>query len=102
LCATVLKAFGLPVAACRPWQFEDMGHWSSNASTVPGGPFLKVTSGLFACPRKTCARPRAFPRCQGTPGVAAAVRLQLPQDFPLPLADSILGGLQDAAHQLTA
>lgn len=24
LCAMVLKAYGLPVAACRPWQFEDM------------------------------------------------------------------------------
>jgi serine/threonine-protein kinase HipA len=37
-----------------------------------------------------------------TPNVVAAVRQQLPQDFPLPLADSILGGLQDAAHQLAA
>lgn len=36
------------------------------------------------------------------PEVVAAVRQQLPQDFPLPLADSILGGLQDAANRLAA
>ncbi len=35
-----------------------------------------------------------------TPAVVAAVRQQLPPDFPLPLADSILGGLQDAANRL--
>ena len=37
-----------------------------------------------------------------TPEVVAAVRQQLPPDFPLPLADSILGGLQDAASRLAA
>jgi serine/threonine-protein kinase HipA len=37
-----------------------------------------------------------------TPGVVAAARRQLPQGFPLPLADSILGGLQDAANELAA
>jgi serine/threonine-protein kinase HipA len=37
-----------------------------------------------------------------TPAVVAAVRQQLPQNFPLPLADSILGGLQDAANKLAA
>lgn len=37
-----------------------------------------------------------------TPEVVAAVRQQLPQEFPLPLADSILGGLQDAANKLSA
>lgn len=37
-----------------------------------------------------------------TPGVVAAVRQQLPQDFPLAMADSILGGLQDAANRLAA
>ena len=35
-----------------------------------------------------------------TPDVVAAVRQQLPPGFPLPMADSILGGLQDAAKQL--
>lgn len=37
-----------------------------------------------------------------TPSVVATVRQQLPQDFPVPLADSILGGLQDAASKLAA
>jgi serine/threonine-protein kinase HipA len=37
-----------------------------------------------------------------TPEVVVAVRQQLPQDFPLLLADSILGGLQDAADRLAA
>ena len=37
-----------------------------------------------------------------TPEVVAAVRQQLPQDFPLPLDDSILGGLQDAANKLAS
>lgn len=35
-----------------------------------------------------------------TPGVMAAVRAQLPADFPNQVADSILGGLRDAAHKL--
>ena len=35
-----------------------------------------------------------------TPRVVAAVREELPRDFPEPLADSILDGLQDAAHRL--
>jgi serine/threonine-protein kinase HipA len=37
-----------------------------------------------------------------TPEVVAAVRQQLPPDFPLPLSESILGGLQDAADRLAA
>lgn len=35
-----------------------------------------------------------------TPGVVAAVRAKLPADFPEQVADSILGGLQDAADRL--
>lgn len=35
-----------------------------------------------------------------TPQAVAEVRKQLPENFPLQLADSILGGLQDAAKQL--
>lgn len=37
-----------------------------------------------------------------TPAVVAAVRSALPADFPGQVADSILGGLQDAAHRLGA
>jgi serine/threonine-protein kinase HipA len=37
-----------------------------------------------------------------TPSVVAAVRSQLPQGFPMRVADSILGGLQDAANRLAA
>ncbi|SHM09404.1 type II toxin-antitoxin system HipA family toxin [Rhizobacter sp. OV335] len=37
-----------------------------------------------------------------TPRVVDAVRAQLPGDFPEGLADSILGGLQDAANKLAA
>lgn len=36
-----------------------------------------------------------------TPGVVAAVRAKLPADFPEQVADSILGGLHDAANSLT-
>ncbi|MFT3818274.1 MAG: type II toxin-antitoxin system HipA family toxin [Rubrivivax sp.] len=36
-----------------------------------------------------------------TPGVVAAVQAKLPADFPQQMADSILGGLQDAAKRLT-
>lgn len=37
-----------------------------------------------------------------TPDVIQAVRAQLPEDFPAPIADSILGGLQSAANRLAA
>lgn len=37
-----------------------------------------------------------------TPAVVAAVRSALPADFPGQVADSILGGLQDAANRLWA
>jgi len=37
---------------------------------------------------------------QRTPQVIAAVRKKLPRDFPQHLADSIFGGLQEAANQL--
>ncbi len=35
-----------------------------------------------------------------TPQVIATVRAQLPPDFPMPVADSILDGLQIAADRL--
>ena len=35
-----------------------------------------------------------------TPQVIQAVRAQLPKDFPIALADSILNGLQEAADKL--
>lgn len=71
LCAVVLKAFGLPVAACRPRQFEDMKGWSSTALTGLGGPAPKMTSDSFVCPRKTYARPRVCPRTPSTKPMAA-------------------------------
>ena len=37
-----------------------------------------------------------------TPRVISAVRAMLPANFSMPLADSILDGLQDAANQLAA
>jgi len=37
-----------------------------------------------------------------TPQVVQALRAQLPQGFPQALADSVLGGLQDAADRLAA
>ena len=36
-----------------------------------------------------------------TPGVVTRVRTKLPADFPEQVADSILGGLRDAAYRLT-
>lgn len=35
-----------------------------------------------------------------TPQVIQVVRAQLPKDFPIALADSILNGLQEAADKL--
>ena len=182
LCAVVLKAFGLPVAACQPQQFEDMkalvverfdrAWWASpeddqrlirlpqedmcQATGVPpdakyeadGGPGIdsvfKVLEGSITREqdRRTFARMAMSVRAKNahwkmrnilrrhwlavgarhgviadggrpaesvvddlvvrTPELVAAVRQQLPQDFPLPLADSILGGLQDAANKLAS
>lgn len=37
-----------------------------------------------------------------TPNVIALVTRQLPADFPAHVAETVLGGLQDAAHKLTS
>jgi serine/threonine-protein kinase HipA len=37
-----------------------------------------------------------------TPAVTAAVRAQLPEEFPMSMADAVLGGLQDAANRLAS
>ena len=81
------------LAKNAPWKMRDIlrRHWLAVGArhgviAEDGRPAASVVDDLVA----------------RTPEVVTAVRQLLPQDFPLPLADSILGGLQDAANRLAA